>query len=125
MKRSVRLLAVLPLVRAVMAALVLTPSVRADVTLPAVFTDHMVLQAGAPAPVWGWGEPGEQVTVEFAGQKKTAKAGADGKWMVKLDPMPASAEPRDLHVSRRPRRRRVALFRAVEHGDVGARCGGW
>jgi sialate O-acetylesterase len=39
------------------------------------------------------------VTVEFAGQRKSAKANAMGKWMVKLDPMRASAEPRELVVS--------------------------
>ncbi len=47
-------------------------------------------------PVWGWANPGEAVTVEFAGQKKTEKADANGQWLVKLDPMAASAEPREL-----------------------------
>ena len=75
----------------------------ADVRLPAIFSDHLVLQRDASVPVWGWAEPGEEVTVEFAGQKKTAKADAKGKWMVKLDPMPASAEPRELIVSGNPK----------------------
>jgi sialate O-acetylesterase len=39
------------------------------------------------------------VAVEFAGQRKTATAGADGRWLVKLDPMPASAEPRAMTVA--------------------------
>jgi sialate O-acetylesterase len=56
------------------------------------------LQQGKPVPVWGWADPGAKVTVEFAGQKKTATAGVDGKWMVKLDPLPASAEPRELKI---------------------------
>jgi sialate O-acetylesterase len=64
--------------------------------LPALFTDHMVLQRDAAVPVWGWAEAGEDVVVEFAGQKKTAKADATGRWMAKLDPLPASAEPREL-----------------------------
>lgn len=63
-----------------------------------IFTDHMVLQREMPVPVWGWANPGEEVSVNFAGQKKTAKADAVGKWMVKLDPMQASAESRDLEV---------------------------
>ena len=50
-------------------------------------------------PVWGWAEPGEQIAVEFAGQKKSTVADADGKWLVQLDPLPASAEPRKLAVS--------------------------
>ena len=74
------------------------PRAEAGLTLPAVFSDHMVLQRDRPVPVWGWANPDEDVSVEFAGQKKTAKADANGKWMVRLDPLPASAEPRDLVV---------------------------
>ena len=58
---------------------------RADVKLPAIFSDHMVLQRGAVAPVWGWADAGETVTVKFAGQSKTAITGKSGKWMVRLD----------------------------------------
>lgn len=57
---------------------------RADVKLPAIFGDHMVLQRDASVPVWGWAEPGEEVSVSVAGQTKSTKAGADGKWMVKF-----------------------------------------
>ncbi|MFA5190699.1 MAG: sialate O-acetylesterase [Verrucomicrobiia bacterium] len=83
------------------AVALLAPRAMADVTLPAIFSDHMVLQADAPVPVWGWAEPGEEVTVDLAGQKKTAKADANGKWMVKLNPMPASTEARILTVRSR------------------------
>lgn len=71
-------------------------SAHAAVKLPSIFTDHMVLQRDKAVPVWGKAAPGEEVVVEFAGQKKTAKADASGKWMVKLDPMPANAEPQVL-----------------------------
>ena len=47
-------------------------------------------------PIWGTAQAGEIITVEFAGQKKTATAGKDGKWRLELDAMPASAEPRNL-----------------------------
>ena len=57
---------------------------NAKVTMPAVFSDHMVLQRGAQAPVWGWAEPGESVKVSVAGQMKAAVAGDDGKWMVRF-----------------------------------------
>jgi len=56
----------------------------ADVTLPALFSDHMVLQQQAAIPVWGWADPGEQVTVTLGDAKQTATAGADGKWSVTL-----------------------------------------
>jgi len=66
------------------------------VKLAAIFSDHMVLQRDRPVPVWGWSTPGDRVTVEFAGQKKTATADAAGKWTVTLDPLPVSVEPREL-----------------------------
>jgi len=71
-------------------------SVHAEVRLNGLFADGLVLQCEMPAPVWGTADPGEPVTVAFAGQKKSAAAGADGRWQVKLDALPASAEPRAL-----------------------------
>ena len=62
---------------------------HADVRLPAVFSDHMVLQRDTAVPVWGWADPGEQVTVSIAGQTQTATAGQDGKWTVKLNKLKA------------------------------------
>jgi len=56
----------------------------------------MVIQRDMKAPIWGWAEPGEQVTVTFAQKKHTAKAGTDGKWTAKLDPLKASAKPRTM-----------------------------
>ena len=61
-----------------------------------LFTDNCILQRDRPVPIWGWGKPGERVTVEFAGQKKTITADVAGKWRVTLDPLPASQEPREL-----------------------------
>ena len=50
-------------------------------------------------PVWGWAKAGTTVTVEFAGQKKTAKAGKDEKWTLELDALKASAESREMTIS--------------------------
>jgi sialate O-acetylesterase len=78
----------------------LVPSIsRAEIKLPAIFGSHMVLQQNLANPVWGWETPGAGVTVSFAGQKKTATAGKDGKWTVKLDPVPASATPQKVEIS--------------------------
>ena len=68
----------------------------ADLRLPAVFSDHMVLQREKPVAVWGWADADEEVSVEFAGQKKSAKADASGRWSLRLDPLTASAESRKL-----------------------------
>lgn len=63
-----------------------------------LFCDHAVLQRELSVPVWGWSQPGDKVTVSFAGQTRTTVAGADGKWMVRLKAMPASSQPRSMTV---------------------------
>ena len=77
----------------------LCASASADVRLPNLFSDHMVLQRDKTVRVWGWAAPGEKVTVRFAEQMKTATASADGEWQVSLDPMPACATGRTLTVT--------------------------
>ncbi len=74
-------------------------SARATVELASPFTSHMVLQRDLKVPVWGWAEPGERVTVAFAGQEATTTAGTDGHWRVDLAPLTASAESRNLTVT--------------------------
>ena len=66
---------------------------QAEVKLPSVFDDHMVLQQGQKLPIWGWADPGESVTVSIAGQTKKTKAGKDGAWDVHLKPLKASKTP--------------------------------
>jgi sialate O-acetylesterase len=79
-------------------AILVTP-VRAGLELPALFSDHAVLQAGDKVPVWGWADAGAEVKVSFAGQELVGKAGADGKWMVELVSLKAEAEGREMTVS--------------------------
>lgn len=67
-----------------------------DLRLHPLFSDHLVLQAGKPAPVWGWASPGRSVGVSFAGQRKQATADAEGRWSVYLEPLPVEATPREL-----------------------------
>lgn len=72
---------------------------HAQVTLPKILGNGMVLQRNKPVPVWGMAAAGEKVTVSFSGQTKTAVADASGKWMVSLNPMAASAVPATLTVA--------------------------
>ncbi len=72
---------------------------QAGLKLGTPFADGMVLQRGMNVPVWGWADAGEEVTVEFAGQTRTAKADATGKWRVDLAPLETSKEGRTLKVS--------------------------
>src|SRR5580704_18626925 len=57
----------------------------ADVSMPKIFGDNMVLQRDMAIPIWGWGSPGEKITVKFDQQLKTVKTGKDGKWIIRLD----------------------------------------
>ena len=65
-----------------------------------LFSDHAVLQRDVRVPVWGWTEPGAQVTISFGAQTKTAKAADDGKWMAYLDPMPANTQAQTMKITR-------------------------
>ncbi len=69
--------------------LAMAATARAEVRLPTLFSNHMVLQAEAEANVWGWANAGEKVTVSLAGQTREATAGDNGRWQVTLDPLPA------------------------------------
>lgn len=71
----------------------------AEVKLPDVIANSMVLQQKQAVPVWGTADPGESVTVTFAGKKKTVVAGADGKWRIDLGKFEASAEPRMMTIA--------------------------
>ncbi len=75
-------------------------SAGAAVRLPAIFSDHLVLQREAKTPVWGWADPGEDVTVSLAGRKQTAKAGADGKWTVWFENLKAGGPHRTVREGR-------------------------
>ncbi len=66
---------------------------RAEVKLPAVFSSHMVLQQQAAAPVWGWADAGEAVSVSGSwGASAKTVADAAGKWQVDLQ-TPAAGGP--------------------------------
>ena len=83
-----------------LAAAVLLSGIRASaLELGAPFTEHAVLQRQQPVPVWGWSKPGTEVTVEFGGQKHSAKAADNGKWTATLSPLEASAEPREMTIA--------------------------
>lgn len=75
-----------------------SPRVSAEVKLHGLFSDHMVLQRDMKLPIWGSAAPGEEITVEFAGQKASAKADDKGKWLVALAPVKAGG-PHALKVT--------------------------
>ncbi len=70
-------------------AFLTTLPAMAEVKLPSIIGDNMVLQRDEELPIWGWDDAGADVSVTIGDAKATAKAGSDGKWMVKLPAMPA------------------------------------
>lgn len=81
-----------------LALLTLAGALEGAVKLPALISDHMVLQAGMPVRIWGTADPGESVRVAMLGQSVATKARENGKWEAWLRPMPA-AGPIELTVN--------------------------
>jgi sialate O-acetylesterase len=71
----------------------------ADVEVPDVLSNGMVLQRDRRVQIWGKADPDEGVRVSFAGQVKKTRADKDGKWRIDLDGMSASATPATLTIA--------------------------
>lgn len=85
-----------------------------DVAMPLIFGDHMVLQQDSKLPVWGWADPGEDVTVKVGDKSARTQAGTDGKWRVDLPPFPPGTQPLTMTVVGKNR----LTFNDVLLGDV-------
>lgn len=82
-----------------------------------LFTNDMILQRDVACPVWGWASPGDSIVVSFAGQTKNTVADTEGRWEVKLDPMPANTEGRDMIVEDQTNKKKT-IFKNVVVGDI-------
>ena len=72
-------------------------SVRAEVKLPSIIGDNMVLQRDQAVPIWGWAGKGEDVSVSIAGQTLKTKTGDDGRWKVELSKL-SVGEPLEMTI---------------------------
>src|SRR5687767_5382175 len=81
-----------------LAMILLMQRAEADVRLARLFGNDMVLQQKTRAPVWGWAEPGESITMKLGDYSAQATAGADGKWRTALQ-TPGASGPYELVVS--------------------------
>jgi sialate O-acetylesterase len=97
----------------VIFAILLAPCLHADVKLPSIFGDHMVLEHGIAVPVWGTAAAGEAVTIACGNQKVETRAGSDGRWQVRLAPLGAGG-PIELTVAGT----NTITFRDVLVGEV-------
>jgi sialate O-acetylesterase len=86
---------------------------HAQVKLPGIFGDHMVMQRNQPVPVWGWASPGEKLKIKFNRQFKETYADRYGKWKLMLDPEPAGG-PYELSIYGRS----TIIFHDVLVGEV-------
>ena len=80
------------------SAQVAAAAIPTTLTLHPLFTDHAVLQAGLPLPIWGWDKPHQNIRVSFAGQNRQTTANAEGRWIVQLEALPVDATSRALTV---------------------------
>jgi sialate O-acetylesterase len=87
---------------------------QADVKMPAIFGDHMVLQQELKVPIWGAADPGEKVTVTAGDHTGTATADASGKWRVDLAPFAPNTPVLSVTVSGH----NTVTFQDVLIGDV-------
>lgn len=74
------------LIPPVLVSLALAAGLHADVQLPTLFGDHMVMQRGLPIHVWGLSDPSEEITVAFRHQQVQVTASDIGVWQTYLDP---------------------------------------
>jgi len=89
------------------------PPPAADLQVPSLFTDHMVLQRDKPITFWGWAEPDTKVAVSIAGQTDEAFVGRDSTWHLTLGPFPAGG-PHELVFAATD----TLVFTDVLFGDV-------
>lgn len=76
-----------------------TSPLPADVSLPSIFSDNMVLQQGKPIPIHGTADPAEKVVVEIGGQSKATTADAAGNWQVTLAPLDRLSAPTTMRIT--------------------------
>ena len=73
--------------------------VRADVNLPKVFSSRMVLQRERPLPIWGWADPGEEVTVRLDEATATSTADSNGDWKIVLPAVKADGKAHTMTIT--------------------------
>lgn len=72
---------------------------RGEVTLPAIFGDHMVIQQGTTIPVWGFAAAGEKVSVSYAGREGECVTSSSGRWRITLRPLQYSKSPESMVIN--------------------------
>ncbi|MBQ2722671.1 MAG: hypothetical protein IJF70_07155, partial [Opitutales bacterium] len=74
----------------VLSSLAFCLSLYAEIKIPSIFGDNMLLQRNSNVKIWGKADANAKFDVEFASQKKSTQADANGNWSLRLDKMPAN-----------------------------------
>jgi len=90
---------------------------NAQLSLPKVFGDSMVLQRGIVIPVWGKADPGSMITAQLGTVHATAKTGADGKWMLRFPKFTAGG-PYTLKITEQGKPNTAIELKGILIGDV-------
>lgn len=96
------------------AGILISSCVMAQLVMPEIFSDNMVLQRDKPVPVWGTATPGKTVTVSFGGNSQTVTADNTGNWKIMLPSMSANAVPQSMTVQEES----SIVFKNILVGDV-------
>src|SRR3978361_123812 len=73
-------------------------SLQAQVRLPQLISDGMILQRDTKLNIWGWASPGEKIAIKFHNKKYSTTTSNDGKWLVILHPL-KSGGPYQMDIS--------------------------
>ena len=95
----------------ILSLLLYTIGMQAEVRLPGIFSDRMVLQRDTPIPLWGFADPKETVVIEFNGKQYKTRASQ------RIESQPENN-------TRCIRRRRVSMQRTIEYGTYRKACHG-
>ena len=87
------------IVSALMVAGLVTGRASAELKLPAIFSDHMVLESGGAVPVWGMSAPGAEISVRFTPQEVHGRADSKGYWRLTLEQLRVSAQPAEMRIA--------------------------
>lgn len=93
--------------------LLITVTIRAEVRLPAMVSDGMVLQRNTDLKIWGWADPEEALNLKFNGKKYRTKASTEGQWEIILKAMKAGG-PHTMEIEASNR----IVIRDILIGDV-------
>lgn len=109
--RTLRMLVVM---LALAAGIVSAGQARAELKLPSIFGDHMVLQRNRRVPIWGHADANQAITVSVGSRRVTVRSDSEGRWMARIGPFPAGG-PHEITVQAD---QDVVALRDVMFGEV-------